>query len=234
MAAIEIASTPFASDARLVMYHRFSDNLTDSGPNGYNLSGGPASYQTGVFGKAARYDSGNESQIAAASSPNIVRAVQANMSWFFKIKPVGTPSGQFGVIGFPNSGTDYFCIHTNGSTQKLRFTLNAGGGDPGRIDSSIALADGVWYTVCAINDWTNSKLKIWVDSTKDEKTPSLSAGTNTGPFYINGVNIAKGAFDIDELAVFNGALTDAEYAQIRDGTFDLGRAWEMMMMGVGR
>jgi len=221
MAAIELVKTPLYTDADLISYYRLESNFTDS-KSAYNLSAsGTPSDVTGKFGNGKSFDGSTSASVSAASSANMPRSILSNLSWSFWIYPNATPNTQKGILGYANSGTDFYCCHFDNTSQKVAFVVNTGGQGGRAAISTTALSASTWYHIVAINDYTNTKLKIWVNGSKEhEITSSLASGTNTAAFEIGAINgIGNANIILDDIAVFDRALTDQEVSNLYNGTW---------------
>jgi len=228
MAAIELNATPLLTDANLQGYWRLESNYTDTSSNGYTLtaSGSPSDV-TGKFGNGKSFDGTTYASIAQASSTDLPRAIQADATFSFWIYPNATPNVQYGILGYDNTSTDFYCFHWSGTSQKISFTVNAGGQPNRGVTTTTALSASTWYHIVGVNDNTNTDLKLWVNGVKEgeDTSASLAAGTNTSPFYvakIPGVNATGTNAIFDDVAVFDRALTDTEVQNLYNGTWPNG------------
>lgn len=198
-----------SSDANLQGYWRFESNYTDSSSNGYTLTGNNSPTDvTGKFnnGKQFASASSQSASIANASCANLEITGSQTWSCWFK-KTSGTSQA---ILSKSNSGATVLRRLYVEATSKISFAITP----IGQVDSSNTIADGVWSHICGVYDSAASKLKIFVDGVKTEVAGSGSGtastgdfavakdGSNSTPSYANGI--------VDDVAVFNRALTDAE------------------------
>jgi len=215
-----ITQAGLGSDANLQGYWKADGNVTDSSANGYNLTaGGSPTYVAGILGTAINLTatSTQYASIADASCPNLEIAGDKTTSVWYKPTTLGDGAGSsswvtcksdasktelYGIVIDPNTGiTHYYNKNAEGVTGP-------------------AIVTGAWHHLVGVSDVTNNKIRIYVDGVKVEATGCTNTADTNGAFalgragaksdqYANGV--------IDDCAVFNRALTDAEILKIYGG-----------------
>jgi len=222
MAAVPISETTFIDDANLQGYWGQESNGGDSGPNGYTLTetGSPI-HSAGKFGNGVTFVQASKYQsIADASCPNL------EMSGSFTVSVWAKPTNTAG-----SWATGYMLSKRLFTPDRGYYLALSGGVNPifyaaglttnVQVVSTGAVANGNWYHIVGVYDSVNTKLKIFLDSVKTEVTASGAITDSNSIFYIglNSNNTAEG-FDgeIDDVAVFNRALTDAEVLSIYNGS----------------
>ena len=109
---------------------------------------------------------------------------------------------------------------------KIRFTRFYTASSFHYMDSSVNINDSAWHHVVCVNDSTGTA-KIFIDGSEDTAT----TGTNTGSVLYNAaVNLKIGGGftsqylngSIDEVAIFNTALSANKIQQIYDATAVVG------------
>ena len=88
--------------------------------------------------------------------------------------------------------------------------------------SSVGGQSGVWYFLAGVYDASAQTMKIYVDGSLSATTPVTQAFLPATGHFVMGRGLynaaATGFLDgtIDEVAVYDGALTDAQVAGIYD------------------
>ncbi len=208
---VELSTLPLASDANLQGYWKLEANGNDSGPNGYNLTAnGSPSFVTGKFGNAVDLESTSSQNLSIAdgSCPNL--EISGSKTWMCWFKPesistqviLGKVTGASGVQIFFT--TTYIQFYHNGTATN------------GTVSSSAPLIAGQWYHVAGIYDSSAGKLRLYLNGVLvSEVTATGTSSDGNSPFYI-GRNDEGNYFDgiIDDVAIFNRALTDAEVSTL--------------------
>ena len=131
-------------------------------------------------------------------------------------------SGQENIISF--RGTPLIWLYRSGTTITFRVRGNGGSGFP--IISASA-TNGAWHHVVAIRDYKGGspQLKLYIDSVAATPVTDISTGDfdTYDKFSIGNDNLGSNPryfFDgkIDEVAIFNKALSDPKIQQIYDAT----------------
>lgn len=133
----------------------------------------------------------------------------------------GTPAGVGGTLRItPSSGSNTFCaIRGTNSSYRMGAGYATGGTLPMHAGIAIAASGVLERTVitCAngLTSTTGSDFEIWVNGTKYTTTGSLAFSAQTAGATYFGWDGADSKFPgtLDELVVFEGALTDAEVAE---------------------
>lgn len=203
----ELFTNGLFSDANLQGYWRLED-VNDSGPNGYNLTNvNTATFVSGIFNNAVNLVKTSTQYLYNASFADITGSLTVT-AWVYS-----NQDGDWQAIvqrgNASSQGWDFF---KRGDSNKLRFycyglTTNV------EVTSSSTIKTGGWHHVVGIYDSANSKLKVFLDGVKTEVTASGSIAAYSGNLQIaNNVNYFYGI--IDDVAIFNRALTDAEVLSI--------------------
>lgn len=215
----ELYQSPLFQKSSLKGYWRGEDNLNDSSPSGYNLTGsGTPTYVTGKAGKAIQFlqASNQYASIADASCPDL--EISGSQTWLAWVKPVSIYDyGRF-MAKDPAGGTAKNLTLDN--TGAVTFAL-AGLTTNATITSDEVINTDAFYLVCGVYDSSASKLKIWINGTKKEVTASGSATDGNGIFTLGRSAYAAFPFQaniqIDEAAIFSEALTDEEVERYYNG-----------------
>lgn len=217
MPAKKIAETPLFSDANLQGYWELED-ANDSGPNGYDLTGTAPSYAAAKFGNGGDFEASSSQYIAIAnaSCPNLEIAGDKTIcAW---IKPETTVTNA--TIAMKSDSTTAYafgiCIYNNAP----RFISN--GCTPAEIVSTATMSSGNWYFVCAVQ--RSGSLDIWLNDTKTTTNKTGSSTDTNGSFAIGKFGDwthPSNYFDgiIDDVAIFNRALTETEISNLYTGNW---------------
>jgi hypothetical protein len=192
--------------------------ITDSSGNGNDATQSTASSQP-TFKALAQsttsvsFDGSDDSFAFAGSSDIQLDQSYTACSWF-KVNSIGSASTPRGLItwGAASLGQGRGLYIMGSSAGAFSY-----GGDY-NLDSTTSISTGVWYHVAATYD--GATLKVYVNGTLDStKTVSLSSFTysmtHIGELYYSQSN-ADRHFDgdIDELALFNSALSASDIASL--------------------
>jgi len=211
---LSIQDAGLANDANLQGYWKLDGNANDSSSNGYNLTGTAPSYINALFSQGGDFEStsSNHLSIASASSANLNITGSKTVSLWYKAE---TAIASSRLVGKDDGGTNGYFIFLISPTKNPSFvarglTTNV------QVSSSSTVADGVWEHICAVYDSANTKLKIFHNGVKAEVTASGTNSVGTSAFSIGSRGGTADFSDgvIDDVAVFNRALTDAEVRAI--------------------
>jgi len=217
MSAKELFSTPLFSDANLQGYYRFESNGNDSkNSNNLTLTGSPT-YSAGKFNNGIVTVSGKHGTVNAfeyVTSFTWMMWVNIRVGAAFDQAAVGKNKADLSVarkISFSNGGspTTQFWTPAIGITG-----LSAGGAVAGETITS-----GVTNFIAGIYDATNTVCKIWVNGNKYQTTNTGTPTASPDVFNVGRASAADSTFDgnIDDLAIFNRALTDVEILKYFNG-----------------
>jgi chitodextrinase len=210
----EQSQAPVFTD-KLVAYYPFSDNANDVTPFHNNAQVNGAQLAEDRFGKAnkAYHFDGTNDEITAGNSP------QLN-------SPNTTVSFWINIDELPASG-EYYLLSLGGWQERWKISLPNHGKPVWTTNNSSGISDmdsnsplpvGEWRHVVMVHDGTNDKVFIngvlanskAVAGTMNSTTYDLGIGYNP----IDGGNYFKGS--LDEVQIYNVALTDQEVADLYD------------------
>lgn len=217
--SIELNSTSLLSDANLQGYWRFSNGAltTDSGPNGYTLTNNNTvtNVAGGKFAYGADFED-SSSQSLTVSGANL--RISTSQTWSAWCKLESLPSVQARICAVSDSTpTNYVALTAKNSTNKFSFQVS--GLTATEIDADTAFTTGLWYHVVGRYDSSANTIAIWVNGVKKSASVTGSHTAGTGDFAIGrlGSYVATATyFDgiIDDVSIFNRALTDAEVSEL--------------------
>lgn len=226
-----------ASDASLVGFWKFENDLTDASGRGNSLSGVGVSYTTGRIGQGLQLNGTPESYTYASDQSYYHITYPSAEAW---IKLTGSATAQTvlseDIQGAWADGRGFFMDINN---FKARFIVgNAAGWKV--ATGATALSLNTWYHIIGIYD--GSSVKVYLNGLIDGSNsvgsitisynPITTAGPNPSTFYVginhNSTNSSPTAAAdlaypfqglIDEVRLYNRALSDAEVQQHYNGTF---------------
>lgn len=222
----EINANWLLSDANLQGYWRLESDGTDSGPNGYTLTGsGTPTHTTGKFGNGADLESTSSQRysIADASCANL--EISGSQTWSAWVKFESTAASMRIMAKRDTAGVSHQ-ISLGGSS--LIGVLFSGLTTNAFVESAVVPTAGTWYHVVGIYDSAASKIKIWVNGKKWEATASGTTSDTNADFAIGcdftgasdtAANFLDGV--VDDCAILNRALSDAEVIALYTGTANL-------------
>lgn len=211
---LELAKTSLVSDANLQGYWRLESDGTDSSGNGYTLSPGTApTYTTGKFGNGADFETTSSQYITRSEAGLRFNGAKTISCW---IKPESLYGDQYFVGLWNSSPNNYYQLKID-SSGGLTFQV---GGVSGAVTSDAKVSIGSWYHVAG--SWDGTTYSVYVNGTKKSGASGGSElSQDAGGFSIGRTgDYAGGYFDgiIDDVAVFDRALTDAEILTLCDVT----------------
>jgi len=203
-------------------YWKLNGNANDESTNSYNLTAnGSPTYTAGIFNDAVTLNGSSQYlSIADASCPNL--EISTSQSWSVWIKPDTSPSTYSyriinkGKLSLPNNRHEI----SLGTDDKVTFWLG-GLTTNFNVTSSNTVNIGKWNSIVAIYDSSSTKLKVFVNGVKTEVTASGTVADSDANFLIGASSFGSGDtvaqwFDgqIDDVAIYNTALTDAQARNI--------------------
>ena len=207
---VQIADTSLVSDANLQFYMKFEDNWNDSSANGYHLSPtNSPTFVTGKFGKAGNFvaASSQKATRAIASMGNVaVTTTQSWMGWL-KIPTLLVNNYMFGI----SNGGNWFVSGSNGGE------VTWGSGLSVSPQATPFVANEFAHFAFTYNSSTN-KISSWFNGVINQNQVSVTGTfTKTGNTFGVG-NIGDyagyGTFIVDDLAMFNREITQADVDKI--------------------
>ena len=212
-AQVAIGGLPSTLASALITHLNFEQTFNDASGNGRHgaVVGTAPTFIAACNGTAARFSGAGRLQLASSTTlgprTNTPRTVSA---WLRFNEAAGT-GGQFvGQYDHLNPGNSSFFASASNSTNNLQITGNG--------NNVVQSAPGVstsWRHVAAVFDPAIGKGSIYVNGAL-LITGNLSYGSSsTRPFEVGGVStLANFRGDLDELMVFNRALSAAEVLQL--------------------
>lgn len=219
--ANEIFTTTLINDTSLKGYWRYENNLNDSSTDGYNLTDHSSSDSaSGKFGHGRSFNGTSAyNDIAHASCPNL--NITGSQTWIAWYNPTDFSINR-GICGRDDlsNTVDIFTTSTNG----FAFVRFNGLTTNSAVTSSNPLTTGAFNMVVGRYDSSAGKIAVFVNNTKTELTAGGSVVSTTGNWAIGDTGSGQGNFAkgvIDDVAIFNRALSDSEISQLYNGTYPL-------------
>lgn len=198
------------------LYHL--ENTNDSSDNEYNLTNyNLTTFISAYIGNGANFGPNNTNKCLKIENNLGIDGGAITLSlWVKNLSEIG--ANQFAYVGQQSDNTDvYYGIwyQYNSGTRRLlyrRIKQNVGAQD---INYNITMGTTNWYHLCLTYDNTNLKGYINNSLINTVAASGNGSGTNTNLLTISDVNAAYAASSlIDEVIVWNTALTASEVAQV--------------------
>lgn len=215
----ELSTTSLFADANLKAYYKLESGAltTDSGPNGYTLTNNnTVGEASGKYGICADLGTANtDKSLSIVNDLGITNGAVTMALWIKMRTEIST--GTWSLLQHEDAGTsinyqieyDY-----NGGTRRLNFRRDKQGVAEGVSNYTVTLGTADWHHVVLTYDTTN--LRGYVDGALVAGPTALS-GDGTGVAAdVFSIGAFRGTVDgftsayIDDVGVFNRALTDAE------------------------
>jgi len=225
--------TDYTADGNIVAYYYFESGAFDQSGTGDNHvddadsdpSADAVDYQQGLQSADFEADSSQYLQCATANLTADFPGKVASDSFTVVawIKPESTPGTRHCIASVRNTNSWRF---QKNKTDKLYTKISYSDGEGGEVGSeaSTALDNGTWYHVALVVDGTANLIYIYLNGNLDNGEGTAFDHTlvsGTGNFDI-GREFNDYYFDgkMDELAIFDRALSSAEITAIKDDGLD--------------
>lgn len=205
----------------LLAYYSFNDAnnlLRDDSGRGFTLSpvGGTVTTTTGRIGAGALRTNGVRLRALLNGS---FSSTAMTLSFFVRPTGAGNWNPRLVAVGYPGQSAHYYGVFLDGLTASRRFAFLANTQIPQQINSTGRLDNNTWYHVAAT--FENGTLRLYRDGQLDSTTNTGRALTTFGSAMLmiagsdNGLDLFQG--DLDEIRIFNRALTAAEISTLNTG-----------------
>ncbi|MDB5388886.1 MAG: vcbs repeat-containing protein, partial [Planctomycetaceae bacterium] len=196
----------YPAPAGMVGWWPAEGNATDV-KNGNNGTLNGATFGPGEVNQAFNFNGG--SYVSVPSSPSLNVTSSLSIEGWVNLSTNNFNNGLVykGTLGIGSQGAYSLGFFTGGSNQ-LVFRLNE---NSRQVVSSTSFVPSQWYHVAATYDGTT--MKVYVNGVLDGSVAySASISTNSSPLIIGGYYDSPYLFHgkIDELSIYNQALTPAE------------------------
>jgi len=207
----------------LVAYYKLDGNSNDVTGNGYNGTDTAITYGTsyGKINQGALFN-GSSSRILLGSTSSLVMNSNISVSVWIKPSALPTSGTLMTIVGkysdsTGNGGYD-LRLYNNSGTQEIDFTITTSAGTSASAAYKYALPLGTWYHLVGTNDGTTSSLYLngILVAAVAIGNPALSTGStpNIGCLDLVGTLMRFFNGSIDEVGVWNRALTSSEVSQL--------------------
>lgn len=222
----ELYKTTLFTDANLQYYARLEGNFNDSSPNAYNMTAhNTPTFGPGQFGSGAVLGSAS-SQYAelVASSATAIANMNSSQTWFCWINPSTNGAAQEPISCYDGASGLRRLQLNSGSNGKVEFQLLGLTTNSAVSGSAGTPALNSWTFLAGVYNSASSYLAVLVNGTVFGSVTASGTVANTvgtGTFDIGrlGGGAATEYFNgtVDEMAVFNRALSNTEIANYYQG-----------------
>lgn len=224
MAAKELFNTSLFLDANLKAYYRLEGNSTDS-KNDYDGTDTDISYSSsyGKFGQGANFNE-STSKIVIPDGALVSGSTNRTLSCWVNIDEQPATGERFSFIGWgvdSNSNACWIRYYPDGSGGYfLAFGTYGTGLDN---EKTYTLTPGIWYFITVTV--TSSVSQIYVNGSALGSTVSHvnmnTTGSNgrIGCIFAGGTNTRFLNGSLDDVAIFNRALTGTEISNLYNGNY---------------
>jgi hypothetical protein len=209
----EIYTNHLYSDANLKGYWRLEDVTDEVGTNDLSNTGN-VTFTTAKFSKGASLDGSSQ----YLGIPSGVTRLSGSMTISVWINTDSVTGDHYITSDWSYDYRNYL-IYLNGAVPKL--SIGNGSKSQDSTLSGVPITTGTWNHICVVRNGTTQS--IFVNGVKTTQTGSYSGGVTTNARNLGAAGTEDGKFDglIDDFAMFNRALTDAEVLGLYTGGQDL-------------
>ena len=192
-----------------------SNNLSDTNTNVTSFSTTGASVKEGAAAADFENSASEDAHLSIAHGPQTGLDITGNLTLVAWFRLESTAETQDIVAKDGATGNEGYHLRYNNNGW-VDFILSDDGTNNTVVSGSITVSAGTWYHAVGVYD--GSTMKLYINGASDATPVSYSSGihNNTAPFTIGCRNGNAQFFDgqIDEVAVFNRALTADEVTSI--------------------
>ena len=209
----------------LVAYWALNENggqiAKDASENGADGALIGAKWAGGKFGSGLEFD-GKAAIVEIADDPTLNFTENESMTIAVWVSIKEKPAGPAWIVGKAGHLPAHYLFGYHSTPQNIRLKLDDGGVDL-KLDSVTDIYDGKWHHLTVVRDRSKKQARIYVDGKLDvEAQDNTGDTTNDAVLHIgqrgdNSEFFPAGA-RIDELVIWDEALTAAEIRRIFDGS----------------
>lgn len=186
---------------------------TDSSGNGNDGTIHGATWVDGKFGQALEFN-GTDNWVEVPHSQTV--SFEAGTSFSLTVHFKGTKVG--GSLAGKNyedttQVLPWYMLWNGGADNKVTFFLRNSASQNYRPISTTEIGDDQWHFIAGVADADSAKVSLWVDGVKEAEVDYDTAsgyGTGEGVFHIGRHFNRYTAGIIDEVVLFNTALSEAD------------------------
>lgn len=232
MAAVELYTTPLYADSRLIAYYRMSNSaLTTDSKGSYTLTNNnTVSNGTGKFDGGADGGTTNTNKSLSISSALGLSGGNAakSISCWFKMNTELSGADSFGtLVSIANADTDtLYRIGYWRTSNTNKVIVNRGKNSVGTTELSSAQTLGTTNFNHLVLTWDGTTLTGYFNGTSFGSSTPSGNGTNGLSDRLTILSDFGGNYQsaiIDEVAIFNAALTADDVANLYNGYFNAQR-----------
>ncbi|MGB9714852.1 MAG: LamG-like jellyroll fold domain-containing protein, partial [Thermodesulfovibrionales bacterium] len=177
---------------------------------------------TGIVDGAQRFSSSNRVNVADDSTFDWTASDSFSIEFWMKTEASSTCSGTQVIIGRDDVSTPLHWWVGCWDGGKAGFVLRDKNNNIAILNysnpSAKDITDGEWHHIVAIRDSSTNEVSLYVDGVKEASTTTVYTGDFDSTANINIGWLNTGSYyyfvgNIDEVAVYNRALTDSEVLQ---------------------
>lgn len=195
------------------------NKATDASEQGNDGEIHGAKWVNGKFGKALEFD-GVDNWVEVPHSPTV--GFKAGTSFTITLHFKGTKVGG-SLVGKNYEDTSqalpWYLLWDDGSSNKVTLYLRDSAGTSFRADGTTAIGDDKWHFIAGIADASTGTASLWIDGKMEGEIKFNNKdgyGTSEGVLHIGRHYDRYTAGIIDDVALFNVALDEADMETVRN------------------
>ena len=211
-----------SSDASLVGYWHFEENggLADASGNGNDgsMAGSDnATNVTGIIGEALEFG-GNNDFVTVSNSGSLQVFGNVSFTFWARVNGDGTSAGTHGIITkrIWHNDPQGYQVYLYPNSDQISYSFGNNTGYEGYSSEPSTIDYGAWYHYAVVQNATHVAFYKDGSLISSNKTVSSSFGSDSTPLYLGTGYGTFHSFNgtLDEVAIYNRALTPAEVAII--------------------
>ena len=221
MAATELSTTPLFTDANLVAYWKL-ENTSDSKASYTLTNNNSVGFASGLFNNAADFGTSNTNKyLSVASDLGITNGACSISAWIKLRTEIST--GEYRFVWKFDTGTDVtygLKYEYNSGTRRVLFWRVRENAEIKEVTYNTVLGTSNWHHMVLTHDGTT--LSGYLDGVS-VGTPITATGDGSGVATADFTEIGRGSTAgyasayIDDVAIFNRALTSTEVSNLYNG-----------------
>ena len=221
--ATELASTSFYTDANLAAYYKLEDAV-DSENDGtdYDLTNyNSVTFSSAKFNNGADFGTSNTNKALRVANDLGIDGGVSTFSFWMKVNTDPSSGVSYTLLdhrGGASGVKEWFIYENAAGTRRLTYSWGRNGVADYNINYNVTLSVGDWHHIAGT--YNGTYIKLYLDGT--QQGGDLAA-SGTGSGITDGFSLAStangyvfGSIMLDDVAVFNRALSGSEIASIYD------------------